>query len=319
MNRKEELNFLGKNRIPCVFITDFEGKKTEIFRPEELAQENVCIAFPGFETPPLKEEIQLIHLESSPVSFKEYSQAFNKVLFHLNRGDTYLINLTFSTPVELNTDLQQIYRQSRAKYKILYKDKWVCFSPETFIKIKENRIATFPMKGTIDANIPGAAELLKNNEKEKAEHFTIVDLLRNDLSMIAKNVHVERLMYLDEVQTMNGKILQMSSEIRGTLHENWQDNLGDMIAKLLPAGSVSGAPKKKTTEIIREAESHERGFYTGIAGYFDGESLHSCVLIRFIEKTADGFVYKSGGGITAMSDPIEEYNELQQKIYVPVY
>jgi para-aminobenzoate synthetase component 1 len=87
---------------------------------------------------------------------------------------------------------------------------------------------------------------------------------------------------------------------------------------LLPAGSVTGAPKEKTVEIIRAVESYDRGFYTGIFGFFDGQSLTSAVSIRYIEQTTDGLVFKSGGGITALSDAESEYQEMIKKIYVPV-
>ncbi|OGU77880.1 MAG: hypothetical protein A2279_07140 [Stygiobacter sp. RIFOXYA12_FULL_38_9] len=86
---------------------------------------------------------------------------------------------------------------------------------------------------------------------------------------------------------------------------------------MLPAGSISGAPKKKTVEIIQNAEKLERGYYTGVFGYYDGNNLDSAVMIRFIEQTAEGLVYRSGGGITFMSDVNSEYQELIDKVYVP--
>jgi len=173
------------------------------------------------------------------------------------------------------------------------------------------------MKGTMDATLPDAENQLLNNEKELAEHYTIVDLIRNDLSMVSKNVKVERFRYIEHIKTNRNELLQMSSEISGELPLNYYETLGDLIFKLLPAGSISGAPKKKTVEIIRQAEQYDRGFYTGIFGIFDGENLDSGVMIRFIEQTAEGLFYKSGGGITAKSNCSEEYQELIAKIYVP--
>jgi para-aminobenzoate synthetase component 1 len=87
---------------------------------------------------------------------------------------------------------------------------------------------------------------------------------------------------------------------------------------MLPAGSVTGAPKLETVRIIKESENYERGWYTGIFGVFDGKSLDSGVMIRFIEKKGNDFYFKSGGGITYMSDPLKEYEELITKVYVPV-
>jgi len=113
-------------------------------------------------------------------------------------------------------------------------------------------------------------------------------------------------------------LLQVSSKITGKLAPGYLSFLGDIIFMLLPAGSVTGAPKKKTVEIIRETEKYRRGFYTGVTGLFDGENLDSGVMIRFIENTNKGLVYKSGGGITMFSDCICEYNEMIDKVYVPV-
>jgi para-aminobenzoate synthetase component 1 len=113
--------------------------------------------------------------------------------------------------------------------------------------------------------------------------------------------------------------LQASSEITGQLPEDYPSQIGDILFALLPAGSVTGAPKKRTVEIIRETEAYERGYYTGIFGIFDGRNLDSAVLIRFLENTPTGVVYKSGGGITSQSDLMQEFDEMIQKIYVPLH
>ena len=87
----------------------------------------------------------------------------------------------------------------------------------------------------------------------------------------------------------------------------------------LPAGSICGAPKKKTLEIISKSETYKRGYYTGVFGIFDGSELQSAVMIRFIEKNGTEFLFKSGGGITFYSDPVKEYQELIDKVYVPIH
>ena len=173
------------------------------------------------------------------------------------------------------------------------------------------------MKGTIDADIDNAVQIILADEKEKAEHNTIVDLIRNDMSRYAKNVHVHRFRYIDKIETPEKNLLQVSSEVRGDLPENYHDILGDIIFSQLPAGSISGAPKHKTLDIIKEVEEGERSYYTGVAGFYDGKSLDSCVLIRYIEYDNGQLYYRSGGGITFMSKAEEEYKELLQKIYVP--
>ena len=175
------------------------------------------------------------------------------------------------------------------------------------------------MKGTIDATLPDAESRLINDVKEAAEHATIVDLIRNDLSMVAEQVRVARYRYCDRLETNKGAIFQTSSEICGTLPADYPSRMGEIIFRLLPAGSITGAPKPKTMSIIEEAEGYERGFYTGVMGYCDGKNLDSAVMIRFIEQEAGRLYYKAGGGITSKSDLQSEYNEMIQKIYVPIY
>jgi para-aminobenzoate synthetase component 1 len=174
------------------------------------------------------------------------------------------------------------------------------------------------MKGTIDAAFPEAENIILNDPKETAEHNTIVDLIRNDLSMVATDVSVDRFRYTEKIITHEKVLLQVSSEISGKLPPDYQANLGTLFRKILPAGSVSGAPKQKTLEIIREAEIYSRGFYTGVFGYFDGSMLDSGVMIRFIQKVNEKLNFCSGGGITVKSNSQTEYNELIDKVYVPI-
>ena len=129
--------------------------------------------------------------------------------------------------------------------------------------MSEGFVRSYPMKGTIDAHLPDAQTRIMNDEKEAAEHATIVDLIRNDLSQISEDVQVTRYRYIDEIQTHRGALLQVSSEISGRLPDNWQALLGDYFFRLLPAGSITGAPKKKTLEIIPEADTYSRGLSTG--------------------------------------------------------
>ena len=233
-------------------------------------------------------------------------------------GNSYLLNLTCSTPVNTGFSLKDVFLNSKSKYSIWFDEKFVCFSPETFVTIHNGVIRSFPMKGTIDAMIPDAEKVILNDPKETAEHYTIVDLIRNDLSMVSKNVRVERFRYIDVIETNEKSLLQVSSEICGNLDDDYKSHLGDILFELLPAGSVSGAPKKKTVGIISTVEGSERGYYTGVFGIFDGDNLDSGVMIRFIENKNGNYFYRSGGGITAFSDPLSEYKEMIDKIYVPV-
>ncbi|EFM98277.1 Uncharacterized pabA-like protein [Actinobacillus pleuropneumoniae serovar 11 str. 56153] len=226
--------------------------------------------------------------------------------------------MTYPTEIQTNYSLEELFFASSAKYKLWLKGRFVCFSPETFVRIQQNKIYSYPMKGTINANEPNAAEKLMQSDKEFTEHNTIVDLIRNDLALVSQNIQVTKYRYLEKVNTYRGAIYQTSSEICGELNKNWQASIGSLLAKLLPAGSISGAPKEKTVEIIQQAEIEQRGYYTGIFGYFDGENLESAVAIRFIEQNNERLLFRSGGGITAKSVLNDEYNELLEKVYVPI-
>ena len=313
------MNRLGKKRTPFLFIIDFAMQKPVVVPLGDIESEKILYDVNGisnFEQHDLTPK--KLRFNFTPVSKQTYREAFEKVQFHLGRGDTFLLNLTMPAKVETNFSLQDIFYRTGAKYKLWIKDKLVVFSPEIFVQIKNRTISSYPMKGTIDASLPDAAERLLSSEKELAEHYTIVDLIRNDLSMVAEKVNVTRFRYIDRIKTHRGELLQMSSEIRGELPADYHEHLGNLLAKLLPAGSISGAPKKKTIAIINNAENYDRGYYTGIFGLFDGANLDSGVMIRYIEQTPKGLIYKSGGGITANSNCDDEYQELIDKIYVPL-
>lgn len=309
----ERMNNLGSQRTPFFFMIDFLKENGEIIPLNEMPDE---IQFRWNEIPKTFEGE--VKLQKSPISFEEYEKEFQIVKKNILRGNSFLTNLTCATPIKLNLSLEEIFDYSRAKYKLWYRNHFVCFSPETFVKIEEGKIYSHPMKGTIDASIENAEEIILADEKEKAEHYTIVDLIRNDLSKVAKKVRVDRFRYIEEIQTSDKKLLQVSSEISGELPTDFHANLGTIFDALLPAGSICGAPKDKTVEIILNAESYDRHFYTGIFGVYDGKNLDSAVMIRFIEQNEKGLWFKSGGGITHQSHALDEYNEMIAKVYVPI-
>ncbi len=314
----EKMNEYGKQRMPFLFIIDFEMKYPVIYKLNEVPNNilfNVGDKKNYTGLPSTKSKLQF---DKFPISYENYLSAFNLVMNNIKDGNTYLLNLTFPTKIKTNYILEEIFYSSEAKYKLIFENKFVVFSPETFVQIKDGKIFSFPMKGTIDASTENAAEKLLNDPKELAEHYTIVDLIRNDLSIVAKKVRVENFRYIDEVKTFDKTLLQTSSKIIGELERNYNEKLGEIIFGLLPAGSISGAPKKKTVEIIKEAENYDRGYFTGIFGIFDGNDLDSAVMIRFIENIDGELYFKSGGGITFMSNPELEYQEMIDKVYVPI-
>lgn len=316
-DRMDELSLL---KVPFFFMIDFTMEQVEIYQENEILESGLSVDFQKFK----KVEGWLdtsakFQLNAFPESQEHYEKGFQNVQQHLRLGNSYLVNYTRETPIELNANLKTVFHQTKAKYKLLYKDEFVCFSPETFVEIVGDKIFTHPMKGTIDASVPNAMEVLKNDKKEKAEHYTVVDLLRNDLSMVADGVQVDEFQRMDFIKTQQKSLYAMSSEISGILKPEFQGKVGCIMRTLLPAGSILGAPKPKTMEIILESEGYERGWYTGVCGWFDGQNLDSCVMIRFIEQRNGAFFFKSGGGITHLSRLEDEYQEMKNKIYVPIY
>jgi len=313
-----QMNEWGGAGRPFFFLLDFDLQKPVVLALDETDQAGVFYSTPKHCNDPEGPIETLATLAHDGYDFERYSAQFENVVAHIRAGDSFLVNLTCQTPVRLNLPFHELFNQVQAKYKLLYKDQFLVFSPETFVQIQEGVVSSCPMKGTLDACIPNARQLLEDNPKEKAEHSTIVDLIRNDLSIVATDVQVKRFRYIEEISAGKSRLLQASSEITGQLPSDYTSRIGDILLALLPAGSVTGAPKKRTVEIIRETETYERGYYTGIFGIFDGRNLDSAVLIRFLENTPNGVVYKSGGGITAQSDLMQEYEEMIQKIYVPL-
>ena len=360
------------NPEECLF--DFEGRGNFSHARKETWKEEIS------EEETWKEEISETTWQIEPPLYEDYERSFNIVKSNIMAGNSYLTNLTCRVPVSCNLSLEDIFHRAKGKYKLLLRRKrtqaedkahlkeeaqnkahlkeenieenltpFVCFSPETFVRIKGGRIYSYPMKGTLDASLPNAEKLLMEDRKEAAEHATIVDLIRNDLSRVAENVRVDKYRYIDVLHTNKGDILQTSSEISGRLPEDYPHHLGEILDAQLPAGSITGAPKDKTMQIIQEAEGYDRGFYTGIMGIYDQGELNSAVMIRFIEeetspvdfetdgeknfKASEGkgdeasegkrdeasrkLYFKAGGGITSKSDCRKEYEEVIQKIYLP--
>ncbi len=314
---KFKMSDYASKHIPFVFVIDFEMQKPIICPIATASQEGIFYSIKNLQNTTFATSDTSLNLTSSPISFETYAEKFNNVQDEINKGNSYLLNLTFPTEISVNKTLKEIFAISKAPYKLLFKDEFVVFSPECFVNICNDEIFTYPMKGTIDASIKDAEKILLNNKKEEWEHNTIVDLMRNDLSMVAQNTQILKYRYIDKIKTHNGEILQTSSEIKGSMPGDWRNNLGEIIQKLLPAGSISGAPKARTLEIIKKNELAPRGYYTGIFGIYDGYNLYSSVIIRYIERQGNKFFFKSGGGITSQSDLQSEYNELIQKIYVP--
>lgn len=319
-----QINEAGGKGTPFLFALDYD--QTEgVFIPNPLEQREVLFAV-GEVTNINNKELPTagsdVSLTKHPEPLERYAQRFGIIQEGMNDGRSVLANLTVCTPIETPLSLKEIVIRSDAKYKLYIPEVgFVCFSPERFVKVSdEGVISTDPMKGTIASDILGAPNVILNNYKETSEHCSVVDLLRQDLSKVANHVEVSRFRYFTEIKTQHKSIYQVSSEISGQLPQHWQSHIGTMLGSMLPAGSILGAPRESTYRLISDAEQGTpRGYYCGIFGYFDGKSLDSSVLIRFIREDKNGQkYYHSGGGVTINSHLEQEYQEVIEKIYLPL-
>ncbi len=314
----DTINRLGRSRTPFLFFLSFDKTKVYAKPLDEVDKDGILYKLEEWRNYPVRKRKNGYTFAKHPAPFGTYQTKLNRILEQIRAGNTYLLNLTCQTPIETDLSLEEIFRYSRAKFKLHVPELFTCFSPERFIEINGDTIATYPMKGTIDAHLPDAAETILSNPKEMAEHVMIVDLMRNDLGIVGSHVRVDRFRYIDQVRAGDKNLLQVSSRITAQLPTDWRDRIGDLLDHLTPAGSISGTPKRSTVAIINDVETYDRGFYTGVFGVFDGESLRSGIMIRFVEQQDDRLVYKSGGGITIDSDAQSEYGELVDKIYLPL-
>ena len=313
----DTIDRLGRSRTPFLFVLSYD--KSRIYaNPLAELDEGILYKLGSWRNYSVRKGKHDYAFAKYPADFSHYQAKLEQVLEQIRSGNTYLLNLTCATPIQTDLSLEEIFRYARAKFKLHIPGYFTCFSPERFVEIEGETIATYPMKGTIDAHLPDAERIILNDPKEMAEHVMIVDLMRNDLGIIGRDVRVEKFRYIDRVRAGEKELLQVSSRITAQLPEDWRDHIGTLFERLTPAGSITGAPKRSTIALIDRIEDYDRGFYTGVFGVFDGTSLRSGVMIRFVEEQIGKLIYKSGGGITLDSNARSEYEELLDKIYLPV-
>jgi para-aminobenzoate synthetase component 1 len=229
-----EISGLAAKGTPFLFIVSYD-KSEVIVRPlNDLKDIQVHIGNRKSEIGNQKHSTFNIQhsalLKKRPIAFSAYRSAFDRVIEEIEAGNTYLLNLTFPTPVETPLSLERIYEIANAPFKLLWPGRFVCFTPEPFVKITpEGVISTFPMKGTIDAKIPDAEAKILSDEKEMAEHVMVVDLLRNDLGIVANHVRVKAFRYIDRIVTADKTLLQVSSKIEAKLAADWPSRLGEIL------------------------------------------------------------------------------------------
>jgi para-aminobenzoate synthetase / 4-amino-4-deoxychorismate lyase len=252
----------------------------------------------------------------------EYCAKILEIKERIVSGDTYQVNFTdkisFAPPSSASAAFAMLRKQQSVAYAALMNvagRQVLSLSPELFFRVDGCRIVTRPMKGTMSRGLDAAEDIqaaarLQSDEKNRSEHVMIVDLLRNDLGRICTtgSIQVEDIFSVEKYETL----LQMTSTVSGALRP--QTSYYDIFRSLFPGGSVTGAPKIHTMEIIRELERSPRGVYTGAIGFIAPDKKAAFnVAIRTLVIDAEKAEMGVGGGIVADSVPIEEYRECQLK------
>lgn len=257
---------------------------------------------------------------SPSMTEEEYRDAFHAIQRYIAEGDTYQVNYTFKAKFPMQDEPATLYTRLRASQRVAY-SAWInagdatilSFSPELFFRLEGSRLLLKPMKGTSPRGRTTEEdrqhrEALLRSEKDKAENLMIVDLLRNDAGRVAKagSVSVPKFFEVERYQT----VFQATSTIKATVRK--EVRVPELLKSLFPSGSVTGAPKIRTMQIIRELEREPRGVYTGSIGFFSPDrngrfnvAIRTVVLDRK-RKTGEMGI---GSGITTESTVEGEYQE----------
>ena len=256
---------------------------------------------------------------------ERYLRALERVQDYISAGDTYQVNYTLKLLFDFHGNPEKLYRDLRRNQSVAYgayirngEERILSFSPELFFKKTGSQITVRPMKGTAKRGRHGEEERvyrkqLHEDSKNRSENVMIVDLLRNDLSRLMhghgqSTVDVDTLFDVESYESL----LQMTSTIRAKMSEAEMKHIDlvDIFRALFPCGSITGAPKIRTMQIIDELEKEQRGVYTGAIGYLapDGNAVFN-VPIRTVRLWETGGEMGIGAGITHDSDPEEEWRE----------
>jgi para-aminobenzoate synthetase / 4-amino-4-deoxychorismate lyase len=292
-----------------------------IFNHRSGQVSGLCPTVPAVEKP-LDSDTSHIEECAFQISNQEYAEKIRRVQEYLAAGHSYQVNFTDrfrgrygGSPMALYRGLLQAQPVSYAAFIDCGAHQVLSLSPELFYRTGSGKIIVRPMKGTWPRGVSPeeddrAVERLRLDEKNRAEHVMIVDLLRNDIGRVAKHgsVQVDRFMEIERYRTLH----QLTSTISGTLDPS--HNPSRIFAALFPSGSITGAPKRRTMEIIQQLEPCPREVYTGAIGWF-GPNGGSCfsVAIRTLVTAQNRFTLGVGGGITVDSVAHEEYAECQLK------
>ena len=275
-----------------------------------------------------EEKIKLLSDFEPLFNKEEYMQIVEKTKKYIYEGDIFQAVLSNKLEAKASGSLLDVYRRLRisnaSPYMFYFSSDDIEIagaSPETLVKLENKELSTFPLAGTRKRGMREEEDkkLIKDllsDEKEKAEHNMLVDLGRNDLGKISKFGSVKVDKYMEIVKFSH--VMHIGSTVKSVIRED-KDAL-DAIEAVLPAGTLSGAPKIRACEIIDELEKDKRGIYGGAIGYIDfSGNMDTCISIRLAYKKSDRLVIRSGAGIVADSDPELEYEECVNKMKAVKY
>ncbi len=259
--------------------------------------------------------------ETGNMSDEEYMEMVKKGTGHCHRGDVFQIVLSRRFQQGFRGDEFNVYRSLRSinpspyLFFFDYGDyKLMGSSPESQLIIQNGKAVVHPIAGTFrrtgdDERDHEAAELLKADKKENAEHVMLVDLARNDLSRVCDKVTVT---HYKDIQYYS-HVIHMVSEVSGRVREGSNPFL--LLAKSFPAGTLSGAPKVRAMQLIDQYEPTSRGYYGGAIGFigFDGSCNHA-IMIRTVMSCNNTLTYQAGAGVVAASNPESELQEVNNKL-----
>ncbi|WP_274968117.1 chorismate-binding protein [Succinimonas amylolytica] len=305
------------NGMPLLYFEAFTQAAGQV--PEEDCGEsgNFWNAAPGSGSMPAGSF--LIPL----ITREEYCQSIAFIREQIRNGITYEVNYTYPSILKSSLSGTDLYRHLRSRQKTPYNafiqnrhETVMSFSPELFFRLDGRKILTRPMKGTIRRGRTPEEDaanrsFLGNDPKNRAENLMIVDLLRNDLSIIARDgtVRANRLFEIEEHPT----VFQMTSDISAELRDDV--SLYDIIRAVHPCGSITGAPKRSTMQVIAEIEPWNRDIYCGAIGYLHGNETVFSVAIRILQKRHEeqDYRYYAGGAVTYDSNARDEWEETLAK------
>ena len=258
-------------------------------------------------------------------NFEDYRNKFKLVMDYLKEGDCYQINLSKQYKVLVEGDSWQFYKifrnsnKSRFMAYLDFKDfEILSGSPERFIQVRGNAVNTRPIKGTIgrDKNHDRDkknALALKESVKDQSENLMIVDLLRNDLSKNCDigSIKVSELFELESYPNVHHLVSTISGNLKN------ESNMLKLFSDSFPGGSITGAPKIRAMEIIRELEDHNRELYCGSVVYFSfNRSMDSNIAIRSLFRKGNELYFYSGGALTIASNDKDEFQEIEDKVRI---